>query len=124
MVAAVPVMRCGTGPVIMSVIVNTHSHRDVDYHCHAVIAHNVACTNGVWLHVSRAHESSCENDGNSSNTATTVVAMVLTALQAIARRMWGSYLAALGACHHATATHVVKVTGAAPNATALAVGIR
>jgi hypothetical protein len=50
--------------------------------------------------------------------------MVLTALQAIARRMWGSYLAALGACHHATATHVVKVTGAAPNATALAVGIR
>ena len=89
-----------------------------------VPAHNVACTNGVWLHVSRAHESSCENDGNSSNTATSVVTMVLTALQAIARCMWGSYLAALGACHHATATHVVIVTGAAPNATALAVGIR
>ena len=73
-------------------------------------AHDVACSYGVRLHV--------------SDTATSVVAMVLTALQAIARRMWGSYLAALGACHHATATHVVKVTGAAPNATALAVGIR
>jgi hypothetical protein len=34
-VTAQPVIRCGTGPVIMLVIVKSHSHHDVDYHCHS-----------------------------------------------------------------------------------------
>jgi hypothetical protein len=34
-VAADPVIRCGMGPDIMSVIENTRSYRDVDYHCYA-----------------------------------------------------------------------------------------
>ncbi len=57
-VHADPVIRCGTGPVIMSVIVKPHSHRVVDYHCHSrssdildvVFVRHVRCR----LHIIRA----------------------------------------------------------------------
>ena len=89
-----------------------------------VTAHNVECAYRVGLHMTGTHESSRINDGNSTNTTTSVVTVMLTAPQATARCVRGSCRAALQACHHATATQVVRVNVAALNATATVVGIR
>ena len=82
--------------------------------------YNVTTANGVGLDDIDTHEGSCKDNGDSSNTATSIILVMVTTPHAKANSMRGCRDSALLTQHHTTATQVVTVHDTALLATASA----
>ena len=82
--------------------------------------YNVTTANGVGLDDIDTHEGSCKDNGDSWNTATSIILVMVTTPHAKANSMRGCSDSALLTQHHTTATHVVRMHDTALLATASA----
>ena len=89
-----------------------------------VSTYNVTTANGVRLNVIDTHEGSCIDNGDSSNTAASVILVLMTTPHANANSMRRYRHTALQAQNHTTATHVMTMHDTARQATAPAMGER